>query len=158
MKHFNGKKLVSLGFIAAMALLATSCISIPHKINFDDTVPKEETTVVLFAEGIHVLALNGVDVDEAWYGSSYWSNESANVTLPAGETDVEYDLYYVQSNGQSSTTFSAKDLRLIYVFEAGKKYIVSFGSKGGFLGIGAKWGIFLTEDKKEIEFWEMHFN
>jgi hypothetical protein len=156
MKAFNGKRLAACGFITAMALLATSCFSIPsipHKIVFDKEVPLEDTAQVLFDEGIHVLALNGIDVDEAWYGSSFWSKESARVTIPAGETEVVYDLYWVRNDGY---TYRANGLKLIYNFEAGKKYMLYFGVKTKGFGFGKKYiyGIGLSEGKKEIEFWE----
>jgi hypothetical protein len=158
MTTFNGKRLVSFCFIGVMVLLLTSCFSIPHKINFDETLPLEETAEVLFNQGIHVHALNGIAVDKTWYGKSFSSSESARVRLPAGETVVEYELYYVQSNGQySTTTFRAKDQEITYTFEAGKKYNLYFGSRGGFLGIGAKHGIFLSEKRKVLQFWEMTF-
>jgi hypothetical protein len=157
MKIFNGRKLLSFGFIAVLSALMLSCFSVPHSITFDETVPKERSAEVLFGEGIHVLTLNGVDVDEEWYGEEFWSNESARVTIPAGEASVEYDLLADISNGRYSTTFQAEGLKLIYSFEAGSKYELAFESRGGFLGIGATYGIALYEGRNELEFWQLDF-
>jgi hypothetical protein len=157
-ESFNGKRLASFGLIAAAAMLATSCISVPQKLTFDESWPAEETAEVFFGEGLHVLTLNGVDVDEAWYGTTWRSNESATVILPAGETEVEYDLISSEGGiGYYIRTYSAEGLKLIYTFEAGKSYDLEFESRGGFAGIGSKHGIALYEGREEIEFWELEF-
>ncbi|GMO48008.1 MAG: hypothetical protein Ta2B_30110 [Termitinemataceae bacterium] len=124
---------------------------------FDKTLPEEETALLSLNGGLIVFAFNGVDVKKSWYGNWARANKRIKVRVPAGEAEIEFDIVYTVNNGYTSTTYTAKDQLIKYNLEAGKKYIISFARKGGFLGFGSKMGVSLYEDRKEIEFWEIHF-
>jgi hypothetical protein len=109
---------------------------------FDETLTAENGATVHFAKGINVLSVNGIDVNEAWYGETYWSDESARVVLPAGKADVVFDLYYVEGTKNNTKTFSAKNVALPLSLEAGKAYTVAF-----VMADGINLGILATGDR-----------
>jgi hypothetical protein len=117
------KKLLVLA--AALTALLVSCAT-THRPVFDQGIPPENGATVHFGDGIHVLTVNGIDVNEAWYGKTFWSNESVRVVLPAGKTDIVFDLYYVESGQNYTNTFSAKGKELSLNLAAGKEYTMAF--------------------------------
>jgi hypothetical protein len=147
----------------ASLMLVMSCAT-SHMITIDETVPKNESAVVLFDHGVKVRTFNNVDVFDAWYGRGWWTADSAKITVPAGEAKIEYDVYLKNND----VTYEADNLNLTYTFEAGKEYIFKIDSQGGILGIfHVDYGIALydklphffigTTGRKPIEFWVIEF-
>jgi hypothetical protein len=162
------KKLVVLSCV--FAALFSSCATM-HKITFDDGLTAETGATVLFNKGINVLTVNGIDVDKAWYGKSFWSDESARVLLPAERIDIVFDLFYVESTPSYTKTFSAKNLSLTLNLETGGQYTVSFiwvKESGFFIFAKGHYGIGVynklpnvlgsLSDGDRIEFYPIEFN
>jgi hypothetical protein len=121
----------TIGAIARQASAGT--------IVYDETVPAEQSALIVFSDTIHVLEYNGIAVEEAWYpNEKYRINK---VTLPAGETSIRFNLRASISQGNYITNISADDIELRFNFEAGKEYTVALYSKSlGFLK-GTEYGV-----------------
>ncbi|GMO39718.1 MAG: hypothetical protein Pg6C_00340 [Treponemataceae bacterium] len=133
----------SLVLMSALAAFLVSCATTAVNTPvFDGRITAENGATVYFGKGVNVLSVNGIDVNEAWYGKTYWSDESARVILPAGKTAIVFDLYFVEGVKNNSKTFSAKSMELHLNFEAGKEYTVAFvpaaGSNLGILATGQR--------------------
>ncbi|MDR1177641.1 MAG: hypothetical protein LBK64_02305, partial [Spirochaetaceae bacterium] len=107
--------------LPVIVAIMTAC-GTTHKITFDDQIPGEQLTTVFFSGGVEVQSYNGIDVNRAWYGEEAWSNEALRLSLPSGKSEFILNLNCVMGN----IIFRAKNLRMSYVFEAGKEYAVTF--------------------------------
>ena len=146
--------------VASAVVLLASCAT-THQRTYDKKIPKEQTAVMCFGDGIYVTSYNGIDVAKAWYGGSYWSDERVKVTLPAGEAAFDFHLLYY--NQITNATYNAKDLKMRYDLEAGKKYSMFFVYNWS----KKSWGIAMYDNipipilrfrtGKIIAFWPMDF-
>ena len=144
--------------VASAVVLLASCAT-THRRTYDKTIPKEQTAVMCFGDGIYVKSYNGIDVAKAWNGIIWLTNERLKVTLPAGESEFGFKLKYVMAN----TTYSASDIKIRYYLEAGKKYSMFFVYSGS----KKSWGIAMYDNipipilrfrtGKIIAFWPMDF-
>ena len=133
-----------------IALLATGCFSIPHKLVFDPDLPKEETALVMISNTIIVNEYNGVDVRKAWYPANRARIYKA--TLPAGESSIHFDISATFSRGNRYITVNREKIELTYNFEAGKEYTIGvYGSKN-------KGNIFIPKNTLILAIWGQAFS
>ncbi|GHV21897.1 hypothetical protein FACS189494_07950 [Spirochaetia bacterium] len=159
MKTFT-KRAALAALIAAVSVLAMSC-STTKDITVDNAVPQEESAVVFFPSTILVQRFNGEDVSKKWN-----TRYSVRVRIPAGESKIEFDLYDPGHNIRGRV-FRAKDLTVIYNFEAAKKYTLTFTTQDGKLGIALydkllsgpvdKMTGQFPSSTKPLEFWVIDF-
>ena len=123
----TGKFIVGFAFIALLAVSLTGCLSLfgprPGVITLDPNLPIEQSAVVVFHNSIYIKEYNGIGVNDEWYPKGKWRNITA--TIPAGETQLLFDIWVSFSRGNTTYTFRPKDLELKFNFEAGKEYTVS---------------------------------
>ena len=122
-----GKFIVGCAFVVFMTVSLSSCAliitavrSTPRNITVDPNIPVEEAAVVKIDYNIAVREYNGIDIEKAWYPKD--DLKAINAAIPPGETHLLFDIYKVFNRGNSSFSFTAKDIELKYDFEAGKKY------------------------------------
>jgi hypothetical protein len=125
----TGKLFFALIAFAAISL--AGCFSLPVRpgnITIDPDLSKEKSTVVIFPDFFYIKEYNGIDVKNEWYPKEKLRRVTA--TMPAGDTHLLFDIYTSYSRGNTTYTFTPKDLELKFNFEAGKEYTVSiFASK-----------------------------
>ncbi|MDR2313822.1 MAG: hypothetical protein LBE02_04740 [Spirochaetaceae bacterium] len=130
------KKYVVCAVVLCAALTVSGCVSIAREIArqisagtivYDQSLPAEQSVLVVFGDTIHVLEYNGIAVEEAWYpDGKYRINK---VTLPAGETSILFNLRADVDQGNSITRISANDIEMRFTFEAEKEYTVGVYTK-----------------------------
>jgi hypothetical protein len=118
MKTFT-KKAVMAAIIAVVSVLVISC-GTTREITVDRNIPKKESAVVFFPDTFIVQRFNGEDVSKKW--KSGFLQFGVQVTVPAGESKIDFDLY----SDWGHRVFRVKDLEVIYNFEAGKTYTLTF--------------------------------
>ncbi|HCC36720.1 MAG TPA: hypothetical protein DEQ14_03380 [Treponema sp.] len=121
------KKILIFGICLSSILLLGSCISAMGATTnvFDASIPIEETATLKFGPGWIVNAYNGINVELDRPGA--YEMKFTGFTIPAGQTEIEMDLYYREgSPSYGYTTFTADDVMLRYNFEAGKEYYIQF--------------------------------
>ena len=133
MKKMMVKKHALWAAVFCAALLFSGCRSIARqlsarKITYDESVPPEKSALVVFSDIIRVRSYNGIDVGKAWYPKG--KNRINKVTLPAGDTSIQFDLNASVEVGNIIYYINQKDLELRFDFEAGKEYTVAFYTKG----------------------------
>jgi hypothetical protein len=138
------KKYVLLAAVLCAALLASGCSSIARqasagKIVYDESLPPEQTALVVFSDTIHVIEYNGIAVKDSWYPKGKYRINK--VTLPAGETAILFNLRFTIEYARSSTTVSMEDIELRFDFEAGKEYTVAVYTKSLGFFKGTEYGV-----------------
>jgi hypothetical protein len=125
--------------------LVPGCASITRQLSagelvFDESLPPEKRTAVVFGDSIHVLEYNGIGVEDSWYrNGKYRINR---VALPAGETTILFDYYLSFSRGNTIFRATEEEIELRFDFEAGKDYTVGAYTKTeGFIFIEIEYGI-----------------
>jgi len=159
------RKNIFLTVVIFSVLLLFGCGTPPGKVTYDPDLPKEKTTLVVFADSIQVQQYNGIDVKESWYPNGKWRKNT--VTLPGGPAVIVFNCWFSVSQGNTIWTFKQEELELRYDFEAGKEYTFSpYSEKTGFLGLGkikigvAIWDYAATgnvsgQKSKAVKFWEL---
>lgn len=137
----------------ALLVLLTACGTTTHKITFDDQIPLEQLTTVFFNGGVEVQSYNGIDVNRAWYGEEAWSNEALRLSLPSGKSEFIFNLNCVMGNA----VFRARDLRMSYVFDAGKEYAVTFEYDRARKTYGLAVYDSISKRTNRLDFWPMDF-
>ena len=115
------KKQFILITVISAALAIFSC-NITGNIVLDPDMPAEQTAKVRFQRSIYVTHYNGIDVEDAWYPRGYL--KANTVTLPAGETTLNFDIAYSFSYFKINYSLDVNDIELRYNFEPGKEYTV----------------------------------
>ena len=119
----NRKWFCLLGIVCVL-LVFGACVS---QIIFDENLPLDESTRLVFYGGIEVTEYNGITVPHKKImlnTSSKWHD----VYLPPGEMEFMLDLYW--SYG-SYFTYTADNVLFRYKFDAGKTYTITFTAYGG---------------------------
>ncbi|MDR2766980.1 MAG: hypothetical protein LBB82_01500 [Treponema sp.] len=123
----------------------------------DESLTPEQGAEVTFWPEIYVSTINGIEVEEAWYGK--WNGHSSPITatIPAGETIVGFDIYGSDNNFIYSTIYTIDDLQMKFNFEAGKKYAVRFFVAGAYNAKTKTLGIYESpweQGKIPLKSWE----
>jgi hypothetical protein len=133
------KTIVRLVVIAGIMTLLSSCITFffpsTHKLVVDENVPMDLNATVTFKNGFIVKEWNNINIKDDLYGTkNVWSNDITRLTVPAGNTSFTFDLTFVISGANSTTTYSMKNIELRYNLEEEKKYQIEAKTKSlGFL-------------------------
>jgi hypothetical protein len=115
--------------IAGLAVFLSSCSS-TYKMIVDKNIPEDQNVMVTFENDtkdgyFFVREWNNIKInDELYGGKNISSNDKVEMTVPAGNTNFTFDVYYTISTRYSSTTNSFKDIELRYNLEPGKKYLI----------------------------------
>jgi hypothetical protein len=131
------KKYATAATFLCTVLLFSGCSSIARQMSagtvvYDESLPPEQSALVVFSDTIRVLEYNGIGVEEGWYPNG--KNRINKVTLPAGETAIRFNLRAYASQGNYTVRISADDIELRFNFEAGNEYTVALYTKSlGFL-------------------------
>jgi hypothetical protein len=107
------KRIIFLCFVALLTL--SSCGSM-GRVFYDDSVPVEETAVIIPGGGVHINSFNGNDI--SWYIGTF---VPTRVVIPAGEhrltVAINYNTGYI--------VYSGGKLGFVYDFKPGCEYIIS---------------------------------
>jgi hypothetical protein len=100
--------------------------------NFDESLPAEKTTLIVFAASDFVWkSYNGINVDWPTRKDSFAIFGAFDeILLPAGETQLIFDLTFFRSDTQYHLYVAGKDLELHYNFEAQKRYLIVYPGSG----------------------------
>jgi hypothetical protein len=112
--------------ILGLSMAAVSCVS--TKLVYDDSLPPDQTTVVVLSAELTIKAYNGISVD--WH-----DNNALELTLPAGETEFRGDAYSRSVSATSTSVSRVRDFTFRYNFEAGKRYRLMLGAGAGGLAV-----------------------
>jgi hypothetical protein len=87
----------------------------------------------MIGNNIKITKFNDIDVESEWYPGNRRRN--LLLTIPTGETNIIYDMYWQVTSGQVNRWLEGKDLTFSFNFEANREYTVGFYSKsvGNFL-------------------------
>jgi hypothetical protein len=119
----TGKKILLTAAALCAALLVLSAKVDKDTIVFDPSLSADETALVSFTSGVHVLEYNGIGVEEAWYPNK--RPRANRVSLPAGEASIRFNFdYNLQVDNYTVFQIRIDDVELRYDFEAKKRYIV----------------------------------
>jgi hypothetical protein len=123
------KKMFKIGGFLLLAIFVfASCLSAPtSQIFIDDNIPHENTAIVMVSSQIEIKKFNDIDVESEWYPRGRRRN--LRLTVPAGETNFIYDMYWPITSGQVNRWLEGKDLSFSFNFEAGNEYTVGFYEK-----------------------------
>jgi hypothetical protein len=139
------QRFVFVTAVLCAALSVSGCASIARqlsagKVVFDESLPPEQSTVVVFDDSIHVLEYNGIGVEQSWYRNKKYRVNT--VTLPAGETTILFDYYFSITRGNTIFTATEDKIELKFDFEAGKDYTVgAYTRTEGFIIVETEYGI-----------------
>jgi hypothetical protein len=109
--------------VVLCAALFAGCAGVPGRFAFDETVPAEQSTLVVFGTGIRVLEYNGIDIRTGWYPNDKWRVN--RITLPIGETTILFNYFNTINMGNTAYYAHSEDITLKFTFEAGKEYTVA---------------------------------
>jgi len=148
-----GKNRLTLHWVTILVILLFAFLAVsstasapPGKIAVDPNLPVENAAVVVFSSSINVKEYNGIDVREEWYPKGRWRRVTA--TMPAGETQLLFDMDVSFGRGNNTYTYRPKDLELKFNFEAGKEYTVSvYASKN-------EGSFFIPKQKVVLAIWD----
>lgn len=119
---------ISIFPLTIIVFLFNSCFSIPTvKIIIDDNIPQEDTAVVMVSSNITITKFNDIDVLKEWYPKNVRRN--LELTIPSGETNFIYNMFWQVSIGQVNSWIEGKDLKFSFNFEDGKEYTIGYYSK-----------------------------
>ena len=129
----HGAAILVIALFAFLAI-STTVSAPPGKMTIDSDLPKEKSAVVIFPSSINIKEYNGINVKDEWYPKGKW--RKMTVTIPGGETHLLFDISASFDRGNTTYTFTPKDLELEFNFEAGKEYTVGLyisKNEGSFL-------------------------
>ncbi len=133
-------KKVLMGVVVCSFFLLLSCVSNSAEESrvmvFDSTLPKNETVLAWFTNGIEVSSFNGTPVERG----RNWSC----IQIPAGEATVGTTVAW----SDAVSRYTGTDLYFRYVFEKGKEHCIVFTPYGG---RGDVWGVNIYEGKEQKE-------
>jgi hypothetical protein len=125
MKNPVVKNYAALAALICAVLPLLGCGTIVKQIMtlsvvYDESLPKEETALVVFSEAIRVVEYNGIAVEDTWYPDKKLRRNKA--TLPAGETSIVFNYRGSINAGNTRISFHGEGIELHFDFEAGKEY------------------------------------
>ncbi|MDR1308086.1 MAG: hypothetical protein LBK74_11000 [Treponema sp.] len=138
------KNCAGVAVVLCTALLFSGCSSIARqlsagKIIYDESLPVEQNALVVFSDTIHVLEYNGIGVEDSWYPKGKYRINK--ITLPAGETTIQFNLRAYVSQGNYSVSIKADNIELRFNFEAEKEYTVAVYTKSLGLFKNTEYGV-----------------
>lgn len=148
MKNTKAKQYAAAAAAVCAALLVLGCGTIADSIArqasagtivYDQSLPPEESTLVVFGDTIYVLEYNGITVKEVWYPTGKYRINK--VTLPAGETSVLFNYSTAIRQGDYIYRVRGEGIELRFNFEAGKEYTVDMYTKSLGLFAGSEYGV-----------------
>ncbi|GHT77665.1 hypothetical protein FACS1894130_02750 [Spirochaetia bacterium] len=121
-------KMIQKAFLCLPVLvLFFSCVSSTY--TWDETLPPEQTAVLVFGTGItRVDSYNGITPSD-------WQRPRA-ITIPSGSTALGVSASYTVEGAYVRTTYHGENMLFAYNYEPGKTYYLSFYREGGKWGIG----------------------
>jgi hypothetical protein len=124
------KKIFAVFSVMCVLLTLGACAT--KQVVFDENLPKEQSSRLVFFGGVQITAYNGIPVPfKKTMGAtvSTWQD----VLLPPGEMEFVLDVYYNINNFR----YFANDLGFKYRFEAGE-YTLTFTA---WEGADKTWGV-----------------
>jgi hypothetical protein len=138
------KKTAAMAVVLGAALLAAGCGTSPGVFTYDETIPPDQSVLVVFGSGLAVLEYNGIDVNANWYPNDKWRVNK--ITLPAGEMTILFNYWVNIGRGNTSYHITGDDISLKYTFEPGKEYTVANYTKDhGFIFGKTEYGVAIWE-------------
>ncbi|GHV95888.1 hypothetical protein AGMMS50293_22080 [Spirochaetia bacterium] len=120
------KKLI-LVLLAGIVIALASCAVAPKTFfSFDDSLPENQASafIVPLAD-FTITSYNGILVE--WKGKGgIVSLNYCEITIPAGETELVFNIHYSRGDGYSRWTTTGKDLVLSYKIEAQQRYLLHY--------------------------------
>jgi hypothetical protein len=116
-----------------MCVLLTLGACATQQVVFDENLPKEQSSRLVFYVGLQITAYNGIPVPfkkVMGVTQSTWHD----VILPPGEMEFVLDVNYNSGNFR----YTADDVGFRYKFEAGVEYTLTFTA---WEGVNNTWGV-----------------
>jgi hypothetical protein len=121
------KRIAALTLLIAAAAAADAWTK--TGLVLDPAVPKAQTALVTFGEGVFPRQVNGINIRKAWYGGDEkWSNVAVEARIPEGTMQLEFDLAVIFGSAYHQSKYQGKNFKTELDIEAGKKYLLTVES------------------------------
>jgi len=124
-------KVSYLALTIGIIVLLSSCFSIPrnHEMVVDENNQQNNVTVTFVNNTRNgwfiVKKWNNTDINDELYtkrGGRISSTDKSVLTVPAGENNLTFDVFYTFSSNNSTITHEKRDIELRYFLEDGTEY------------------------------------
>jgi hypothetical protein len=159
------KTVLCFVLIVGFVMSLSSCLFLipkTFKMTVDDNISEDQIVKITFGSGGNAMFIvrewNSKKIAEEIYRKKFISTSDRTIlTVPAGSNSFTFDLDFIFSNQQSSTTYTFKGIELRYDLESGKEYQVKGTAKslGFFKGFEFYVGIYDKKGDTLLKEWKL---